>query len=168
MNSLADQLEPMAAWMADTWLGHFMLGSWAWPWFEVFHFIGMSLLVGSILAMDLRLLGFFRKAISLHAVHALTLWGLLGFLINLTTGVGFIFKGASGYFHNVSFRFKMYCIILAGINFLIFWFFVRKQIEPLQDDADVGFFAKLVGFSSLLLWFLVIWGGRMIPVFGDG
>jgi hypothetical protein len=166
--TLADQLEPLATWMGNTWLAHLMYGAWVWPWFEAIHFIGMSLLCGSILVMDIRLLGFLRKEISLHAVHALTLWGLVGFLLNLCTGLGFIFKGASNYFHNGSFMFKMACILLAGINFLVFWFVVRKQLEPLADDADVGFGAKLVGFSSLLLWFLVIWGGRMIPVWGDG
>jgi len=165
---MREMVEQLSTWMADSWLGHFMIANWTWPWFEAIHFIGMSLLCGSILIMDIRLLGFLRKEISLHAVHALTLWGLLGFMLNLLTGIGFLFKDFGNYALNQSFQFKMACVLLAGINFLVFWFVIRKQLEPLPDDADVGFGAKMVGFTSLLMWFLVIWGGRMIPVFGEG
>ncbi|MGD9843475.1 MAG: DUF6644 family protein [Steroidobacteraceae bacterium] len=161
--------EQIIAWMASTSIAHFMGDwQWAWPWAETIHFIGMSLLFGSILVMDVRLIGFFRKEISLHAVHALTLWGLVGFLLNLVTGVAFVLKDAERYFSNPDFWFKMICILLAGVNFLVFWFVIRKQLEPLADDANVGISAKAVGFSSILLWFLVIWGGRLIPVYGVG
>ncbi|MGC3982607.1 MAG: hypothetical protein QM808_15265 [Steroidobacteraceae bacterium] len=161
--------QEIIAWMADTRIAHFMGDwQWAWPWGEAIHFIGMSLLFGSIMIMDLRLIGFMRKEISLHAVHALTGWGLLGFSLNLITGVAFVMKDAERFMPNVSFWFKMVCIALAGVNFLIFWFVIRKRIEHLPDDADVDLAGKAVGLSSLLLWFLVIWGGRLIPVYGIG
>ncbi len=161
--------EQLIAWMASTSVAHFMGDwQWAWPWAEAIHFIGMSLLFGSIMIMDIRLIGFFRKEVSLHAVHALTLWGLIGFLLNLTTGTAFFLRDAERYWPNPDFWFKMVCILLAGINFLVFWFVIRKQLEKLADDADVSISAKTVGLSSLVLWTLVIWGGRMIPVYGVG
>jgi hypothetical protein len=41
-------------------------------------------------------------------------------------------------------------------------------MNSLADDADVSRAAKAVGLSSLALWVLVIWGGRLIPVYGEG
>jgi hypothetical protein len=161
--------EQLSVWMANTSLAHFMADwKWAWAWAETIHFIGMSLLFGTIMVMDLRLIGFFRKEISLHAVHSLTPWALLGFLLNLVTGAAFVARDSRRYFPNPDFRFKMYCILLAGINFLVFWFVIRKQMNRLADDADVSRAAKAIGLSSLALWVLVIWGGRLIPVYGEG
>lgn len=161
-------LEQFTAWAKDGHIAALMSMPWVWPWSETIHFIGMSLLFGSIMIMDLRLMGFMRKEISLHAVHALTPWGLLGFLLNLVTGVGFVMRDSDRYFPNPDFWFKMICVLLAGVNFLVFWFVIRKQLDRLPDDADVSISAKAVGASSLVLWTAVMWGGRMLPVFGVG
>lgn len=161
--------EQLIAWMADTRIAHFMGDwQWAWPWAEAIHFIGMSLLFGSIMIMDIRLIGFFRKEVSLHAVHALTPWGLLGFLLNLATGVAFFMRDAQRYWPNPDFWFKMVCVLLAGVNFLVFWFVIRKQLDRLPDDGDVSMSAKAVGLSSIVLWTLVMWAGRLLPVYGVG
>lgn len=160
--------EQLIAWMAGTKIAAFMALPWTWPWFETFHFIGMSLLFGSLLVMDLRVMGFLRRHVSLHGVHSLTPWGLTGFLINLITGLGFVFKDANRYFENPDFLFKMVCILLAGINFLVFWFFIRQQLDKLPDDGETSLPAKAVGATSIILWTLVIWGGRLIPVYGVG
>jgi hypothetical protein len=162
-------MENFYAWLTATSVSQFMTGwEWAWPWAEVFHFIGMSFLFGSLLVMDMRLMGFFRKSISLHLVHSLTPWALGAFLINLITGIAFITTRPRSYIDNPSFDFKIICMFLAGINFLAFWFVVRRQIHDIADDGDTNVMAKTVGFTSLLLWTLVIWGGRMIPVYGAG
>lgn len=162
-------VDTIVEWMKATALSQFMTGwQWAWPWAETFHYIGMSLLFGSILVMDVRLMGFFRKYISLHAVHALTPWALGAFIINLVTGIAFFVTRPDSYSANPSFQFKVVCMFLAGINFLLFWFVIRKQLANVPDDANTNFFAKAVGFSSVLLWTLVIWGGRLIPVYGVG
>lgn len=160
--------EQIIAWLASTQIAAFMGLQWSWPWAEAIHFIGMSLLFGSIMIMDVRLMGFFRKEVSLHAVHALTPWALIGFLLNLITGLGFFIKDSERYFPNPDFWFKMVCVLLAGVNFLVFWFVIRKELDRLPDDGDASWSAKAVGFSSILLWTLVIWGGRMIPVYGIG
>ncbi|MGE3532103.1 MAG: hypothetical protein AB7I12_09955 [Steroidobacteraceae bacterium] len=156
-------------WLSSSWLAHFMYATrWTWPWAEALHFIGMALLYGSIFVMDIRLLGFFRDRISLHAVHGLTPWGFAGFLINLVTGIGFFSTDPPTYANNVMFLFKIGCIFLAGINFLVFWFVIRKQLESVPEYGDASGFGKFVGLSSIVLWTLVIWAGRMLPVYGMG
>lgn len=162
-------MENLYAWMEKSALADFMYATqWTWPWAEALHFIGMTLLFGSIFVMDIRLLGFFKERISLHAVHALTPWGFAGFVLNLVTGIGFFVTRPASYMSNPAFLVKATCILLAGINFLVFWFVIRKQLEAVPEYGDANGVGKFVGLSSLALWTLVIWGGRMIPVYGIG
>ena len=156
-------------WLEKSDLAIFMYANqWTWPIAEAIHFLGMALLFGSIFVMDIRLIGFFKERISLHAVHALTPWGLAGFLLNLTTGIGFFVTRPASYMSNPAFLIKASCILLAGINFLVFWFIIRKQLETVPEYGSATSTGKFVGFSSILLWTAVIWGGRMIPVYGLG
>jgi hypothetical protein len=73
--------------LADSALSRWMLDSfWAWPMLEILHFIGLSILLGSLLLFDLRLTGLFRS-IPLTATRALLPWAIGGFAINLLSGV---------------------------------------------------------------------------------
>jgi hypothetical protein len=156
-------------WLHATALSQFMLGwKWSWAIAETLHYIGMSFMVGAVLLMDARLMGFFRNTISLHQIHTLTPWALAAFLLNVMTGIAFLSTRFDEYMNNPSFEFKLGCLSLAGLNFLLFWFFVRGRLLTLPDDGETGVLAKSVGFSSILLWGLVIWGGRLIPVYGSG
>ena len=162
-------MQDVIVWMQGTALAHFMGDSkWAWPWAEVFHFVGMSLLFGSVLIMDLRLLGFLREHISIRAVHALAPWGALGFFINLVTGIAFLAKDADRLVPNPSFVIKMIAILIAGVNLVAFALAVRKPSMTWSDDVDPPITAKMIGGVSLTAWLVVIWAGRMIPAYGVG
>ena len=162
-------MDNFIAWMAGTWIAHIMRDvRFAWAVCETFHFIGLCMLCGAIIVMDARLMGFFRKTISLHAVHALTPFAIVGFALNLLTGIAFITRDAENYFINPDFQLKILAILLAGLNFLVFWFVIRRQLDKLPDDANTEVGAKIVGFSSVALWCLVIWFCRRIPVWGAG
>ena len=57
----------MAAWIVTTLkattLSHWMIQlTWLWPLCETLHFVGLALLIGVVGLLDLRLLGFFRRA----------------------------------------------------------------------------------------------------------
>lgn len=162
-------MQDFVQWIQSTWLAHFMADwQWAWACAEILHFIGMSILFGSVLVMDLRLMGFFRNDISIRAVHALAPWAAAGFLINLLTGIAFVSKDADRLLPNYSFIFKMVCVLVAGLNFLLFVVKFGKQATTWRDDENPPVSAKLVGMVSLVAWTLVIWGGRLIPVYGRG
>src|SRR5436853_5796399 len=76
-------------WIRDTWLGATVRQSrWIFATGETLHFIGLSLLVGGILIVDLRLLGFLRR-IPIRAALAFLPFVIAGFLINLATGIVF-------------------------------------------------------------------------------
>src|SRR6185503_3969993 len=79
---------------------------WVWPTLESLHFIGMSLLIGTIGAFDLRVLGLAR-AIPPGALHRLIPWGIGGYLLNLTTGILFFIGNPDQYAFNSAFHFKL-------------------------------------------------------------
>jgi len=156
-------------WMHNTWLGQFMANwQWAWAWAEVTHFIGMSMLFGAVLVMDLRLLGFFRNSISIRAVRQLAPWAAAGFSLNLLSGIAFVAKDADRIFPNHAFDFKMICVLVALLNVLLYEVKFGKQVATWRDDVNPPVSAKLMGLVSLVAWTLVIWGGRLMPVFGAG
>src|SRR6185503_3155891 len=79
-------LNGLQAWLESTRLSYFMIHSdFAWPTCECLHFLGLTLLIGTVGLFDLRMLGL-AKGLSLKAMHRLIGWGVLGFVINMITG----------------------------------------------------------------------------------
>ena len=74
---------------AMTWATPFMTSKWGWPFAETMHFLGLSLLVGTIGMFDLRLLGM-GKRVPIRALHRLVRWGVAGYVIALLTGIMFL------------------------------------------------------------------------------
>lgn len=161
MNSILD-------WMQGTWLSSMVVGySWTWPLLEILHFTGMCLLLGAILIMDLRLLGF-QKLVTAEAVHQLVPYALIGFAINLVTGIMFLFGDPYRYAVNWSFQVKMALVVLAGLNALLYKFKVEPMITHSGPGGDYPFLAKAVGLASIALWLGVLSFGRLIPYLGTG
>ena len=64
---------------------------WMWPICETLHFVGLSLLMGVVLLVDLRMLGF-MKSVSFPVLHRLLPWGILGFGMNVMTGLVVLYR----------------------------------------------------------------------------
>jgi len=155
-------------WAGSTKLYYFMTSDpWTWPTMETLHFFGMSLLLGSLLVIDLRLMGFFKR-ISIHTAHKLLPYAFIGFGINLVTGVLFYFGDPWRYTINISFRIKMLLIILAGVYALLFYLLIDKKMPSWEAHGGTPGLAKVIGASSLGLWFGVLILGRLIPYLGTG
>src|SRR5688572_27530433 len=84
----------------------FMRLSWSWPFVESAHFIGLTLLFGSIAAWDLRLFGMLKE-IPVIAFHRLVPFAVIGFGINITTGTLFLMTYPDQYIYNPAFHLKM-------------------------------------------------------------
>jgi uncharacterized membrane protein len=125
------------------------------------------MLMGALLVMDLRLIGF-QRVIPLSAVHALTPLAVGGFLINLVTGLGFLFGDPHLYVRNYAFWIKMGLIVLAVLNYLLFTYRVEPQLATLGPESDTPTTAKAVGVASLVFWFGVLGYGRLLPYLGPG
>ena len=85
-------------------INNWVLGAaWIWPTLEILHFMGLSLLLGSLLVIDLRMAGFFRQ-LNIAATHKLLPWTFAGFGINATTGFLFLMGDPARYTANIGFR----------------------------------------------------------------
>src|SRR3989442_12732660 len=77
----------------------FMHSRWGWPTCESLHFIGLSLLIGTIFMFDLRLLGM-AKRMPIAALHRLIPWTVLGYGINVTTEAMILVTDPDQYIYN--------------------------------------------------------------------
>lgn len=161
-------MESLLDWMQTTWINDLALDyAWTWPIAETLHFIGMSLLIGSVLIMDLRLIGV-QKIIPSLTVHSLLPLAFIGFGINLLTGLLFLFGDPYRYVVNISFQIKMLLMLLAGLNALFYGLKVAPKMAVAPVHAETPAIAKAVGAASLLLWLGVLSYGRLIPYLGTG
>jgi hypothetical protein len=155
-------------WLHDSAFGVFMRDkAWAWPLFETLHFMGLCTLFGAIGVLDLRLLGV-APQIPLRSAMKFIPIAILGFAVNLLTGIGFFCGDPFRYAVNIGFLIKMGLVVLAGLNALWFEFAERRKLEALPEDVEVDAQAKLIAAFSLLLWIGVIVYGRLIPYVGTG
>ena len=161
-------MDGIVTWILSTSLNAWVLSSpWAWPIMEILHFMGLSILLGSMLLIDIRLAGFWRS-MSLVAVHRLLPWAILGFGINLITGVLFFFGDPERYVANIGFKIKMLLVVIAGLNAIYFKLKIDPDMASWGPDDDSTPQAKTVAYLSLLSWFGVLLFGRLIPYIGTG
>lgn len=142
----------------------FMHEHWSWPAAESIHFIGLSLLFGTIAVWDLRLLGVARN-VPISAFHRLVPFAVLGFLMNMTSGLGFLMADPDQYIYNPAFHFKLLCMMLAGLNVLAFYLTMFRRVKALGPGEPAPYAVKINGAASLMLWTGVIIGGRMLTFF---
>ena len=132
---------------------------WLYPAFETGHYIGLSLLVGGIMLIDLRVLGFAR-GLPLKSMIGLLPFVWVGFLINVLTGSMLFIYGATSFGTNGAFLLKMGFILLAGLNALAFDVSVRGSrsswVAADRPPSLVKGFATL----SLVFWICVVTTGR--------
>lgn len=152
-------------WMISSSLNHFINSySWIWPALESLHFIGLCMLVGSLLVVDLKIIGF-NKGTFFGSIKNFIFVTLIGFTINLITGIAFLFGDPNRYFFNPSFQLKMLLIFLAIVNALYLSFRMHKikLVGQMYQSTSTPIDIKIVAGFSLILWACVIVLGRFIP-----
>jgi len=165
MHAMTYHLTPFLQWMHDSRLGvitreyHYVFTICL-----VVHFIGLSLLMGGMLIVDLRLLGFPRQLPIAAAMKFLPI-AIIGFLINLGTGVTMVSFDPVDYWLNPAFRIKMALLLLGGLNALWFTLVEQRQVLSQPSDQRTTIAVRTSAALSLFLWFAVIYWGRMIVAF---
>jgi hypothetical protein len=153
------------AWLRSfTGIGAFMQMTWSWPAVESAHFIGLTLLFGSIAAWDLRLVGFLKE-VPVVAFHKLVPFAILGFGINVASGSMFLMTFPDQYVYNPAFHLKVLCLMLAGLNVMVFYVTSYGRITRLGAGEPAPLMGRLGGAVSLALWVSVIICGRMLTFF---
>ena len=133
------------------------------PWIESVHVLAITLVVGSIGIMDLRLLGIgsVDKPVSRISQQVLPLtWG--AFAVAVVTGSLLFMSSATTYAANWPFRLKMLCLLLAGLNMLVFHTTTWKSAMVWDTHRQPPAAAKLQAGISLGFWLCGIAFGRWI------
>jgi hypothetical protein len=151
---------PVAAVMRDS--------LWTFDITETIHTLGIILVAGTIMLVDLRLLGLgLRREPVSQVVSRIVPWTLSGFALMFLTG-GWLFSAeASKLYRSPAFRIKMVLLSLAGLNALIFHLTIYRRAAEWDDTAVAPLRARLAGLVSLLLWIAIIAAGRSIA-YGPG
>jgi len=137
---------------------------WAWPLCESIHFIGLSLLLGTVGFFDLRLLGFSRR-VPMAAFHRLIPIGVTGFAMNAATGFCFLAGAPDQYFINAAFQVKVAFFVVAGVNVAAFYLMMFEQVRSVGPGEQAPFFARLIGGVSLCSWIGVMTAGRLLTFY---
>ncbi|WP_376873654.1 DUF6644 family protein [Albirhodobacter sp. R86504] len=164
-------MDTLLAWVITTLnstaLSGFVMGNaYLFPILEMAHFIGLCLLFGSLVIVDLRVVGF-APAVPITSVDRFVRFALIGFAINLTSGVLFVIGDSDRYLVNIAFWSKMVLIGIAGLNTAYFVRRVKPQMDQGVASRDLTKDAHVVAWLSLTLWTCVIILGRFIPYVED-
>jgi hypothetical protein len=151
-------LLPFFEWCEASAVGEFIRTSlWLFPAIECVHLLGLVLLGGAVLLVDLRLLGMGLRDLPVHVVgaagHRLLLGGIT---LMVLTGVPLFLSEAIKCYYSQAFWVKITTLPLA----LAFTFAVRQRVIGV-DGVSRGT-ERLTGGTSLLLWFVVAAAGRWI------
>lgn len=135
---------------------------WLFPTIETVHVFALVLVVGTIMTVDLRLLGFADKERPFSQVAAEMLpWTWVAFVVAALAGMMMFSSKALTYYSNIPFRLKMVCLLLAGINMAIFHRLGTRHLE-IWDRGRPPLGARFAGGISLLLWTTIVAAGRWI------
>ena len=149
--------------MAQSW-SEALLGSLNfWGLLEGTHLIALMLFAGTILVVDLRLLGvtFRRTPVSVVSDTILPLT-VFGFLFVVVTGLGLFFAKPVFYYHNIWFRLKMIMLALALLNILVFHARIQRSQGAWDSLPKPPGGVRAAAAMSLSAWLVVITFGRLI------
>jgi hypothetical protein len=138
-------------------------GESLFPWIECVHVLALTLVVGSIAVVDLRLLGLASRDRSVAQTTAGALpvtWAAFGVAV-LTGGLLFS-SNATTYAHNFYFQAKLALIGVAGINMLAYHLLVARRAHEWHTAALTPLRARVIGGLSLALWIAIVAFGRWI------
>jgi hypothetical protein len=153
----------MLEWLEGTALGAIARESlYGFQMLVAIHILGLIFSVGTLLWADLRMMGVCLNGYRLSEVYrTLSKWFIVGFGVMFLSGITLFAGFATSAYENVYFRVKVFVLILAGINAIVF----HSLLSRTPVDADSGSPAgsvRLAGMLSIAFWTVVILCGRLI------
>jgi uncharacterized membrane protein SirB2 len=157
-------LEKFAAWLADTPFSIQLHESlYSYTIIESIHVIAITLFVGTIAMVDLRLLGLAFKGTPVSQMNARVLpWTVAGFAVMIVTGLLLFYAIPVRTYHSVWFRTKMILLVVAAINIWLFHTRVERNREKWDTAPVAPLGARISAGVSLFVWTFVIVFGRFI------
>ena len=151
-------LLPLFEWFEATGPGRIVRESlWMFPVAEAFHLVGLAILGGALLVVDLRLLGIGLKDSTIQDIDRQARpWLTFSVALCLVTGVLLFLSEAVKCYYNTSFWVKIITLPFA----MLFTYLVKERFA--RKALYTSAYSQWVAAADLLLWFIVAVGGRWI------
>lgn len=135
---------------------------WLYPIVEIVHITGFVTLVGSIIVLDLRLLGLSRELpVRALARHVLP-WSVGALLLIVPSGLLMFIAHAGDLIGNTAFIVKMSLLFCAGINAAAFHAGVFRGAAAWDSGVTAPAAVRLHALVSLIIWVGVLACGRLL------
>ena len=131
------------------------------PQIESAHVVALALFFGTLVMVDLRLVGLASRQMRFTQVHDQVLpisW--LAFVAAALTGGLMFIANAGSYIHNTPLMTKFVLLAVAGMNMAYFQFVTLRGVAA-WDSGEPPAAAKAAGYLSLVLWVAIITCGRL-------
>ncbi len=153
-------LRPFFDWLQTlTYSQEFRLSTWMFPSVDAIHLVALAVFAGSLLIVDLRLLGFGLKERPVDVVSREAQPWLVGsFVCLLLTGASMIAGNGDKYYYSDFFWEKMTVLVVA----FVFTFTLRRRIALAGETGVRPIWRKLTAVASLAMWLFVAVWGRLI------
>jgi hypothetical protein len=135
---------------------------WLYPIVEIFHIVGIVMLVGSVAMFDLRVLGF-SKVLPVQALgRHLLRWSAAGLLLIVPAGLMMFSAHPHEFASNPVFQIKLTLVAAAGMNAALFHLGIYRSVSRWDKHTSAPAVAKAHALASLALWVAVICCGRLL------
>lgn len=132
--------------------------TYIFPVVEVLHLFGLTLLLGTVTVVDMRILGVGMRRQSISDLSsALTPWSVGAALLTIVTGILLFLSEAMKCYGNAAFPYKMW-FLLGGI---ILYFLTQRKITSPSSRMSLGMM-RVIAVLSMVLWYGVAIAGRAI------
>ena len=158
-------MHEFTAWMQASTLGHFMRESTPWTYaiVNLCHVLGIATLFGSVVVLDLRLMGAWRRVPLATIADIVAPVSAFGFSLAVFTGVGLFATKATEYVGNPFLYVKFPAIGLGLINVLVLSRLTAWRERATRElSRGERFQLALAGGLSLACWLTAIAAGRLI------
>jgi len=161
--SITDVLEAMEATTISQAISSGVPWRHLFPAIETVHVLSLTIVVGTIVMVDMRLLGLASRdsAVSRLAREVLP-WTWIAFVMAAVSGTLLFMSKAETYYGNLQFRLKFLFMFFAFVNMLVFHFGVYRRIHTWDHKWPPPAAARVAGALSIGLWITVIVFGRWI------
>jgi hypothetical protein len=157
-------LDSSLVWLHDTSFGTLIREStWAEPIIETIHVLTLTVFLGFIILLDLRLLDLIMLRTRVSTVfEQLKPWLFGSFGIMLITGISLFAGDPVLFYGTIFFKLKMLMLLAAALNVIVFNLTLGRTLMQWDARARTPRAVKISGLLSLVLWVAVVACGRGI------
>ena len=141
---------------------------WGYPALSTVHVMALTLSVGMVAILDLRLLGVRMARVRVSEIgDRLLPWTAAGFAVVILSGLLLAYADPVRYYPNIFLRIKILVLIAAGVNAWVFHRSVYRDVAEWDLNAVTPRRARVAGMLSLSFLVVIILAGRMMAYYDE-